>query len=58
MIPSWFTSGVVGFVVSVIIRVVFLRPSDKTPLETLLDREVLLTAIGIGTGIAIASAIF
>ena len=58
MIPSWFTSGVVGFVVSGMIRVVFLRPSDKTPLETLLDREVLLTAIGIGTGIAIASAIF
>ena len=58
MALSWFTSGAIGFVAAVVFRVIFLRPSDETLMEALLDRENLLIAVGVGVGIAISAAIF
>lgn len=57
MTLSWFTSGVLGFACALFFRVTWLRPSDETLMEALLDRNVLLTAVGAGIGMAIAAAI-
>ena len=57
MALSWFTSGAFGFAVALFFRVTWLRPSDETLTEALLDRNVLLTAAGAGIGMAIAAAI-
>ena len=57
MALPWFIGGVLGFAVALFFRVTWLRPSDETLMEALLDRSVLLTAVGAGIGMAIAAAI-